>query len=64
MKSLNMEEIENVSGGWDWTISFGDFVEVSGTGEELASGYYWAVGQMSDFFTWWDPAGYYSASGC
>lgn len=64
MKSLNMEEIENISGGWDWAINIGGVVEVSGTGEELVAGYYWCVGQMSDFFTWWDPAGYYPREDC
>jgi hypothetical protein len=64
MRSLKVEEMEVVSGGWEWTISFGDFVEVSGTGEELAAGYDWCVSQMSDFFTWWDPAGYYGPVGC
>ena len=64
MRSLNMEEVGTISGGWDWSINIGGIVEVSGSGEELMAGYDWAVDQMSDFFTWWDPAGYYQASGC
>jgi len=63
MQNLSVKDIESVSGGWDWELNIGP-ITVSGSGEELASGYDWAVDQMADFFTWWDPAGYYSASGC
>jgi hypothetical protein len=63
MQNLSVEDIENVSGGWDWVFEFGP-ITVSGTGEEFAAGYDWCVSQMSDFFTWWDPAGYYGPVGC
>lgn len=62
MKNLTNIEIDKVAGGWDFEFDIG-IVKFSGTGEELAAGYDWAVDQMSDFFTWWDPMGYYS-SGC
>ncbi len=64
MKNLTVQETQTVSGGdIEWEFDAG-FFKVAGDGSDLAAGYYWAVDQMSDFFTWWDPAGYYSASGC
>jgi len=62
MRNLEIQEMELVSGGFEWEINLGGVVRVRGDGSDIAAGYDWAVGQMSDFFTWWDPAGYYS--GC
>jgi hypothetical protein len=62
MRNLEIQEMELVSGGFEWEINIGNVVRVSGDGDDLANAYDWAVDQMSDFFTWWDPAGYYS--GC
>ena len=59
MKNLTVQEIETVAGGeitWEFDVGF---FSMSGDGGDIASGYNWAVGQMSDFFTWWDPMGYY-----
>jgi hypothetical protein len=75
MRTLNFKELEYVSGG-DWSLGF-DLGVIDGTlsGTEtvqeiagsIANGvsvaYGGAVGAMANFFTWWDPAGYYS-SGC
>jgi hypothetical protein len=64
MRSLNAEEVTNVAGG-EWSVTL-DLVFVEGTlsGPETAQEIYaGAVDAMADFFTWWDPAGYYS-SGC
>lgn len=59
MRSLENQEIDSVAGGWDAVFHFG-IVDVNVSGQELVGAYDWAVGQMSDFFTWWDPAGYYN----
>ncbi len=68
MRTLNSMELENVSGGdWSWEVDLGitKFI-VSGeeSVQEIVGGAYGgAVDAMANFFTWWDPAGYYS-SGC
>jgi hypothetical protein len=56
-----MQEIALVSGGAEfhigsdgWSVDFND--------GEVGDVYDWAVDQMTDFFEWWDPAGYYSRS--
>jgi hypothetical protein len=71
MRTLNSNETDQVSGG-EWEIGF-DFgvVEGSLSGPEsiqdIASGigdiYGGAVDAMADFFTWLDPAGFYSSCG-
>lgn len=64
MKNLTLQDVDKVSGGEvEWEFDIG-FFRISGDGSDFAAGYNWCVGQMSDFFTWWDPAGYYQASGC
>ncbi len=61
MRTLGMQEIGMVSGGAEfhigsdgWGVDFND--------GEVADVYNWAVDQMTDFFEWWDPAGYYNRS--
>lgn len=64
MKNLTFNEVESVSGGEvEWEFNIGVF-RIGGNGSDLAAGYYWAVGQMSNFFTWWDPANYYPDETC
>ncbi len=61
MRTLGMNEIELVSGGLDIHIGT-DWVGIDTDGGDLITAYDWAVEQMTDFFEWWDPAGYYSRS--
>ena len=71
MRTLNIAEINEVSGG-EWQLGF-DLVFVEGdikgeeTVQDIAAGvaqvYGGAVDTMADFFTWWDPAGFYSSCG-
>ncbi|MES3008656.1 MAG: hypothetical protein V4751_12890 [Pseudomonadota bacterium] len=61
MRILGKQEIELVSGGADFHIGT-DGVGVDFTDDEIFAVYDWAVDQMTDFFEWWDPAGYYSRS--
>ncbi len=61
MQNIDLENLDSVAGGWDVTVDLGP-VQFNFSGEEAAAAYDWSVNQMSDFFTWWDPAGYYS--GC
>ena len=69
MRTLNVMELDSVSGGdWSITVSLGNVFEgtISGTEsiQEIVGGAYGgAVDAMANFFTWSDPAGYYS-SGC
>ena len=68
MRKLDEAELNSVSGGdWSFSLDFGGVgIEVSGeeTIQEIVGGAYGgAVDAMANFFTWWDPAGYYS-SGC
>lgn len=63
MRAIATDDLNGIYGGWHVSVDFGA-VEFEFSGEEIYSGYNWCVGQMSDFFTWWDPAGYYEASGC
>ncbi len=58
MRNLATREIESVSGGFDVTLH-GGFFDVHIPGEDFVTAYNWAVGETSDFFTWWDPMGYY-----
>lgn len=63
MRFLDKDEITNVSGGnWKVNLDLGIIeVELSGTetGGQIYGG---AVDYMADFFTWWDPAGYYGST--
>jgi hypothetical protein len=64
MKNLTVQDIETVSGGevtWEFDVGF---FSMQGDGGDLAAGYDWCVSQVSDFFTWWDPAGYYGPVSC
>ncbi len=61
MRTLGKHEIELVSGGAEFTFG-SDGWEVGFTSGEVAEVYDWAVDAMTDFFEWWDPAGYYSRS--
>jgi len=61
MRTLGMQEVAMVSGGAEfhigsdgWSVDFND--------GEVGDVYNWAVDQMTDFFEWWDPAGYYNRS--
>ncbi len=58
MRELNLKELDEVSGGWSLWWDFG-VVGGSMEGSEVIAAYYYAVEQTSNFFTWWDPAGYY-----
>jgi hypothetical protein len=58
MRELKTEEIDQVSGGADFWFDFG-FVGGTFSGSEFIASYYYAVEQTRNFFTWWDPAGYY-----
>ncbi|MES2604730.1 MAG: hypothetical protein V4603_07310 [Pseudomonadota bacterium] len=64
MRNVSVSELEEVSGGeWTVTLHLGIAdVELSGpeTAQEIYGG---AVDAMADFFTWWDPVGFYSACG-
>lgn len=75
MRTLNCGELEFVSGGdWSFEVDLGvtkwivsgdeTLQDMVGSAADAVSGAYGgAVDAMADFFTWWDPAGYYS-SGC
>lgn len=64
MRDLKIAEVTEVSGG-EWSVDFAvGPVKFHFEGEETAQEIYGgAVDAVADFFTWWDPAGYYS-SGC
>jgi hypothetical protein len=68
MRTLNNVEAEHVSGG-EWHLDFdlgfinGGFSGPESVQQVVGGAYYGAVDAMADFFTWWDPAGYYD-SGC
>ncbi len=61
MRTLGMQEVQQVSGGaeiwWDLGVWGGKT-----TTEEIGEFYDTAVDAMTDFFEWWDPAGYYNRS--
>jgi hypothetical protein len=61
MRTLATQEIGCICGGTTNAIEWRPF-DSPFTSDEVAGAYDWAVDQMSDFFTCWDPAGYYS--GC
>ncbi len=61
MRTLGKQEIELVAGGADFHIG-SDGWGFDFTSEEVGMVYDWAVDQMTEFFEWWDPAGYYSRS--
>jgi hypothetical protein len=64
MRTLNISEVSEVSGG-ECSVDF-EFgpIGVHFSGPETVQDIYGgAVDVMADFFTWWDPNGYYS-SGC
>ncbi len=61
MRTLQMHEIEQVSGGFEISIDLPG-IDVLITSEDISMAYDWAVDSMTDFFEWWDPAGYYNRS--
>ncbi len=61
MRTLGKEEIELVSGGAEFHVG-SDYIGVEFEDGEVAAVYNWAVDAMTDFFEWWDPAGYYNRS--
>ncbi len=61
MRVLQMREIEQVSGGFEVSIDLPG-IDVVLVEDDFANAYDWAVDAMTDFFEWWDPAGYYSRS--
>ena len=64
MRTLNSNEVSEVSGGeWEVGFDFGFFDGYVKGDETIQEIYGGAVDMMADFFTWWDPNGYYS-SGC
>jgi hypothetical protein len=71
MRALHENEVEIVAGG-DWSVTINlPFVDVKMSGPEsiqdvlsgVGDAYGGAVDYMADFFTWWDPAGFYSSCG-
>jgi hypothetical protein len=61
MRALQLREIEQVSGGFEVSIDLPG-IDVLLEGEDFSNAYDWAVEQMTEFFEWWDPAGYYNVS--
>ncbi len=58
MRKLEMQEIEHVAGGFSAVVHLG-LVDFEFSESNFSSAYHWAVMRTADFFTWWDPAGYY-----
>ena len=58
MRELTSNEVEVVAGGVDFWFDLG-IVGGTFSGSEAIAAYYYLVEQTADFFTWWDPAGYY-----
>jgi hypothetical protein len=61
MRALQLREIEQVSGGFEVSIDLPG-IDVLLEEEDFSNAYNWAVEQMTYFFEWWDPAGYYNRS--
>ncbi len=61
MRILGTREIELVAGGASFHVGT-DYVGFDFDSSEVGEVYDWAVEQMTEFFEWWDPAGYYNVS--
>ncbi len=59
VRVLQLRAIEQVAGGFEVSIDLPD-INILLEEEDFSNAYNWAVDQMTDFFEWWDPAGYYN----